>query len=225
MMSFFASTSFHATIFPTTSIRAAYLRAPRRDLSKWSTRPTLTDAVRKRFKDASDPTTNPSSSKLSRHSQGNPKSMSKGKEKAKEVDPDEHPHPQEKPSLSQYPSYRRHRDEIKRLFPAGWNPTRKLSREAMDGLRLLNKHDPETFNTPTLAERFKISPEAVRRILRSKWTPSKEEQAKLLEKERKRRVEAIARKREREEAEEREKYQKRVQEKEMYREREGLTLK
>lgn len=80
----------------------------------------------------------------------------------------------------------KHRQRMKESFPEGWNPPRKISREAMDGLRVLHRHDPATFTTPVLAERFKISPEAVRRILRSKWQPNKEERSKLLEKDRKR---------------------------------------
>jgi len=44
-------------------------------------------------------------------------------------------------------------------------------------------HDPETFSTPVLAERFRISPEAVRRILRGRWEPSPEERARLLRRE------------------------------------------
>ncbi len=84
-----------------------------------------------------------------------------------------------------------HRQTLKERFPDGWNPPRKLSREAMDGLRALHRHDPTTFSTPVLAERFKVSPEAVRRILRSKWEPSRDEQAKLLERERRRKKEAI----------------------------------
>jgi len=53
----------------------------------------------------------------------------------------------------------------------------------MDGLRVLHMHDPETFSTPMLAERFRLSPEAVRRILRSKWEPSPEQSARLLRRE------------------------------------------
>ena len=53
----------------------------------------------------------------------------------------------------------------------------------MDGLRVLHTHDPETFSTPLLAERFRVSPEAVRRILRSKWEPSPEQRARLLRRE------------------------------------------
>jgi len=53
----------------------------------------------------------------------------------------------------------------------------------MDGLRVLHMHDPETFSTPLLAERFRISPEAVRRILRSKWEPTPEQRSRLLQRE------------------------------------------
>ena len=83
----------------------------------------------------------------------------------------------------------KHRKTMKERFPDGWNPPRKLSREAMDGLRALHAHDPETFSTPVLAARFRVSPEAVRRVLRSRWMPKPEERAKLLEKERRRREE------------------------------------
>jgi len=78
---------------------------------------------------------------------------------------------------------RLHRERMKSSFPKGWSPPHKLSRQAMDGLRVLHMHDPETFSTPTLAERFRISPEAIRRILRSKWEPSPEQRARLLRRE------------------------------------------
>ncbi|KDQ07344.1 hypothetical protein BOTBODRAFT_90414, partial [Botryobasidium botryosum FD-172 SS1] len=65
-----------------------------------------------------------------------------------------------------------HRIKMKKLYPDGWNPPKKLSREAMDGLRTLHAHDPVTFSTPVLAEKFKVSPEAVARILKSRWRPS-----------------------------------------------------
>lgn len=80
--------------------------------------------------------------------------------------------------------HKAHRERMKALFPQGWQPPRKLSREAMDGLRALHAHDPETFTTPVLAEKFKVSPEAVRRILRSKWTPSREQRARMIARER-----------------------------------------
>jgi len=91
--------------------------------------------------------------------------------------------------------WKSHRDRIKEMFPEGWNPQRKLSREAMEALRSLHALDNETFTTPMLASKFKISPEAVRRILRSKWEPSKEKRAKLAERERKDREERVMRSR------------------------------
>jgi hypothetical protein len=51
----------------------------------------------------------------------------------------------------------------------GWNPRRKLSPDAMLGIRNLHAEDPVAYSTPVLSEQFKISPEAIRRILRSKW--------------------------------------------------------
>ncbi|KAH9994527.1 hypothetical protein BJV74DRAFT_830961 [Russula compacta] len=75
--------------------------------------------------------------------------------------------------------------------PQGWAPPYKLSRAAMDGLRALHAHDPDTFTTPVLANKSCISPEAVRRILRSKWQPTPEQRARLLERERRYRQDRI----------------------------------
>jgi hypothetical protein len=61
----------------------------------------------------------------------------------------------------------------------------------MEGLRELHRFDPEKFNTPVLAEKFKISPESVRRILKSKWAPSREKRISLAEKAREERSERI----------------------------------
>ncbi|KAF9517670.1 hypothetical protein BS47DRAFT_472701 [Hydnum rufescens UP504] len=49
------------------------------------------------------------------------------------------------------PEYLTHRRTLKAEFPNGWSPPRKLSREAMDGLRALHGHDPKMFSTPFLA--------------------------------------------------------------------------
>ncbi|KAI1788630.1 hypothetical protein LXA43DRAFT_894187 [Ganoderma leucocontextum] len=77
-----------------------------------------------------------------------------------------------------------HRDAMKKNFPEGWAPPRKLSREAMDSLRHLHQMDPEAFSTPVLADRFHISPEAVRRILKGRWEPTREQKARMAERER-----------------------------------------
>jgi hypothetical protein len=70
-----------------------------------------------------------------------------------------------------------HARTLRERFPkseadgVSWAPPRRLSRQAMDGVRALHAHDPAQFSTPALAARFKVSAEAVRRILRSRWAP------------------------------------------------------
>ncbi|KXN82199.1 Required for respiratory growth protein 9, mitochondrial [Leucoagaricus sp. SymC.cos] len=97
-----------------------------------------------------------------------------------------------KPPTSPTPTeWKAHRLALKKSFPTGWSPPRKLSREAMDGLRELHRYDPENFTTPVLAERFHISPEAVRRILKSKWEPSTERRKKWTEKQKRQREERL----------------------------------
>jgi hypothetical protein len=68
-----------------------------------------------------------------------------------------------------------HKDALKRKFKEGWNPPKKLSPDAIEGIRHLHATAPDKFTTPVLAEEFKVSPEAIRRILKSKWRPSEEE--------------------------------------------------
>jgi hypothetical protein len=58
----------------------------------------------------------------------------------------------------------------------GWKPRKRLSPDALDGIRALHAKDPETFSTERVASEFKVSPEAIRRILKGKWRPSPEEQ-------------------------------------------------
>lgn len=104
---------------------------------------------------------------------------------------EEAPAPKSKPSAARLRAHRNnestplqfkaHRERMKTQFPEGWSPPRKLSRQAMEGLRVMHAQHPELFTTPVLAEKFKISPEAVRRILKSKWEPTKEERMKLAE--------------------------------------------
>ncbi|KAF8889690.1 Neugrin-domain-containing protein, partial [Infundibulicybe gibba] len=92
---------------------------------------------------------------------------------------------QRTPPASPTPSqHAAHRAALRKTFPAGWAPPRKLSRDAMDGLRALHRFDPEKFSTPILADKFRISPEAVRRILKSRWTPPVKEKVQRDAKER-----------------------------------------
>ncbi|KAL9052127.1 MAG: hypothetical protein Q9162_005588 [Coniocarpon cinnabarinum] len=66
-------------------------------------------------------------------------------------------------------------------FPTGWSPPKKLSPDAQDGIRALHAHDPTSFSTALLSKQFEVSPEAIRRILRSKWRPNAEEDEKRRE--------------------------------------------
>ncbi|KAJ5753414.1 uncharacterized protein N7511_007567 [Penicillium nucicola] len=65
---------------------------------------------------------------------------------------------------------------LEKKFPQGWNPPKKLSPDALDGIRHLHAKAPEQFTTPVLAKEFEVSPEAIRRILKSRWQPSEDEQ-------------------------------------------------
>ena len=59
-----------------------------------------------------------------------------------------------------------------------WKPPRRLSPDAMEGIRALHAQYPEQYPTPVLANQFEVSPEVIRRILKSRWRPSEEETAK-----------------------------------------------
>lgn len=61
-------------------------------------------------------------------------------------------------------------------FKEGYEPRKRLSPDALPGIRMLHASDPQTFSTPVLAMHFKVSPEAIRRILKSKWRPSEDEE-------------------------------------------------
>ena len=59
-----------------------------------------------------------------------------------------------------------------------WQPTKKITFSAMAGLKALHRADPDKFTRAVLSERFGISFEAVRRILRSAF---REREAELEE--------------------------------------------
>jgi hypothetical protein len=56
-----------------------------------------------------------------------------------------------------------------------WAPRKRLSPDTLEGIRTMHTSNPERFTTPVLAEHFKVSSEAIRRILKSKWQPRPEE--------------------------------------------------
>ncbi|KAK4698769.1 hypothetical protein P7C70_g7500, partial [Phenoliferia sp. Uapishka_3] len=56
-----------------------------------------------------------------------------------------------------------------------WIPPRRLSREAISLIRQLHQGEPEKFSTAVLAAEFRTSPEAIRRILKSRFELPQEE--------------------------------------------------
>ncbi|KNG44988.1 mitochondrion organization and biogenesis protein [Stemphylium lycopersici] len=68
-----------------------------------------------------------------------------------------------------------------KLNGEAWNPRKKLSPDTMEGIRHLHSTQPDKFTTPVLSQHFKVSPEAIRRILKSKWQPSDEEYEERME--------------------------------------------
>ncbi|KAF4979409.1 hypothetical protein FZEAL_4386 [Fusarium zealandicum] len=64
----------------------------------------------------------------------------------------------------------------KEKYPDGWRPRKRLSPDALAGIRALNAQFPEVYTTAALAQKFEVSPEVIRRILRSKWQPTGEEE-------------------------------------------------
>lgn len=78
--------------------------------------------------------------------------------------------------------WRLHKAALQAKFrEEGWNPRKRLSPEALEGIRALHAQYPDHFSTPALAEQFKVSPEAIRRILKSKWKPNEEEEQQRLQ--------------------------------------------
>lgn len=62
-----------------------------------------------------------------------------------------------------------------KLNGEAWNPRKKLSPDTQEGIRHLHQTHPDKFTTAVLSDHFKVSPESIRRILKSKWKPSDEE--------------------------------------------------
>lgn len=74
---------------------------------------------------------------------------------------------------------------------AQWEPRRKVSPDAMAGIRTLHAQHPD-LDVPKLSELFKVSPDAIRRILKSRWTPTPEEAKRREERWRKRKDSIVA---------------------------------
>jgi hypothetical protein len=60
---------------------------------------------------------------------------------------------------------------------APWEPKKRLSPDALAGIRAVHAQFPGDFTTEKLAAQFEVSPEVIRRILKSSWVPKPEEAA------------------------------------------------
>ncbi|KAI2471764.1 hypothetical protein F4781DRAFT_385782 [Annulohypoxylon bovei var. microspora] len=65
---------------------------------------------------------------------------------------------------------------LREKFPEGWKPRKRLSPDALDGIRALHAQFPDHYTTDELSDKFEVSPEAIRRILKSNWRPNAEEE-------------------------------------------------
>ncbi|KAJ3950503.1 Required for respiratory growth protein 9 mitochondrial [Colletotrichum fioriniae] len=85
--------------------------------------------------------------------------------------------PDEEPAKPKRENWQLQKEALKKKFPDGWNPRKRLSPDAIAGIKALHAQFPEEYDLKTLADKFQMSPEAIRRILRSKWqaTPEEEE--------------------------------------------------
>lgn len=70
---------------------------------------------------------------------------------------------------------------LQKFGETGWSPRKKLSPDTIEGIRALHEQYPDKYPTPVLSEQFKVSPEAIRRILKSKWRPSEDKVAERRE--------------------------------------------
>ncbi|KAH3672773.1 hypothetical protein WICMUC_004179 [Wickerhamomyces mucosus] len=83
--------------------------------------------------------------------------------------------------IQKLPEWKRQKFALVEKFKGEkWNPNKKLSREQMNSVKILKDRMPE-ISTSELSQHFEVSTEAIRRILKSKWVPSDEDETKIME--------------------------------------------
>lgn len=90
------------------------------------------------------------------------------------------------------PEWAKREESLRKRYGA-WNPTKKLSRQQITDIRELKAQWPQ-MKTKQLADHFKINPESIRRILKSKWEPSEDELTSMNERAEKRKLQSQERK-------------------------------
>ncbi|PFH62304.1 hypothetical protein XA68_14164 [Ophiocordyceps unilateralis] len=73
------------------------------------------------------------------------------------------------------------KEALKAKFPEGWKPRKRLSPDALIGIRALHAQFPDIYTTEALAGKFKVSAEAIRRILKSNFRPDATQEAERRE--------------------------------------------
>ncbi|KAL8734710.1 MAG: hypothetical protein Q9166_001366 [cf. Caloplaca sp. 2 TL-2023] len=82
-----------------------------------------------------------------------------------------------KRSVTKRETWQIQKDALSSKFGStGWAPRKRLSPDALEGIRALHAQFPEKYTTPVLASQFEVSAEAIRRVLKSKWRPNEEEE-------------------------------------------------
>ncbi|OMJ09287.1 Required for respiratory growth protein 9, mitochondrial [Smittium culicis] len=127
-----------------------------------------------------------SSSDYHNSNRHNPKSLSTNKVSdynSSHVDPhtNSNQHHSTIVSASQKNGWIKRKSELnQKLGKQPWNPQKKLARASLEKIRLLNKEYPNIYTINKLSQDFKVSFEAIRRILKSKFVP---DQKRALEQE------------------------------------------
>ncbi|KAI9799271.1 MAG: Required for respiratory growth protein 9 mitochondrial [Piccolia ochrophora] len=92
--------------------------------------------------------------------------------------------PTTKPAPAESPRPPRHGSEpwqmqkaalATKLSGASWTPLKRLSPDALEGIRALHAQYPEKYTTPVLAAQFEVSPDVIRRVLKGRWRPNEGE--------------------------------------------------
>ncbi|KAL2759416.1 hypothetical protein ACRALDRAFT_1079454 [Sodiomyces alcalophilus JCM 7366] len=178
-----ASSSDHApdTTHNSTEAEVSTTQSPRNpqlETTNTETPPAVSDTKTQTTLDQEwDPTsTGPGKAKTQKE-----KKQKKKKHTAKEKKADTKPRSKSGDSKAdrqpeQHEPWRIQKDSLKEKFPEGWRPLKRLSPDAISGIRALHQQFPDEYGTAELADKFEVSPEAIRRILRSKWTPTAEEE-------------------------------------------------
>ncbi|PHH72390.1 hypothetical protein CDD80_4570 [Ophiocordyceps camponoti-rufipedis] len=73
------------------------------------------------------------------------------------------------------------KEALKAKFPEGWKPRKRLSPDALIGIRALHAQFPDIYTTEALSSKFKVPAEAIRRILKSNFRPDEAQEAERRE--------------------------------------------